>query len=78
MQLPTGPYTAAIYAVTVSTPQEEGSKTRRKGPRINMFYERTTENPALKNQMIPGRGGHPSEERPSAAEPGAALHGSAL
>lgn len=58
MQLPTG-ITRNDLRVTVSTPQEE-DEDEADGPRINMFLYRTTENPALKNQMIPGEG-HPSE-----------------
>jgi hypothetical protein len=58
MQLPTG-VTRNDLRVTVSTPQEE-DEDEADGPRINMFLYRTTENAALKNQMIPGEG-HPSE-----------------
>jgi hypothetical protein len=58
MQLPTG-VTRNELRITVSTPQEEDDEEA-DGPRINMFLYRTTENPALKNQMIPGEG-HPSE-----------------
>jgi hypothetical protein len=58
MQLPTG-VTRSDLRVTVSTPQEEDDDDA-DGPRINMFLYRTTENAALKNQMIPGEG-HPSE-----------------
>lgn len=58
MQLPTG-VTRNDLRITVSTPQEE-EDDEADGPRINMFLYRTTENPALKNQMIPGEG-HPSE-----------------
>lgn len=58
MELPTG-VTRNDLRITVSTPQEEEGDAEN-GPRINMFLYRTTENPALKNQMIPGEG-HPSE-----------------
>lgn len=58
MQLPTG-VTRSDLRVTVSTPQED-DEDEADGPRINMFLYRTTENAALKNQMIPGEG-HPSE-----------------
>jgi hypothetical protein len=58
MQLPTG-VTRNDLRITVSTPQEDDDDDA-DGPRINMFLYRTTENPALKNQMIPGEG-HPGE-----------------
>jgi hypothetical protein len=46
--------------VTVSTPQPEDDNQAAEPPRVNLFLYRATENPALKNQMIPGQG-HPSE-----------------
>ena len=58
MELPTG-ITRNDLRITVSTPQEEDDDEAER-PRINMFLYRTTENPASKNQMIPGEG-HPSE-----------------
>jgi hypothetical protein len=56
MELPP-PMTRGDLKVTVSTP-EDG--TEAEAARVNLFLYRTSENAALKNQMIPGQG-HPSE-----------------
>jgi uncharacterized protein DUF4255/IPT/TIG domain-containing protein len=59
MELPP-PMLRTDLQVTVSTPQPENDAVAAETPQVNLFLYRTTENGALKNQMIPGQG-HPSE-----------------
>ena len=59
MELPVGLLRPQLQ-VAISTPQPEDDQTAAEPTRVNLFLYRATENPALKNQMIPGQG-HPSE-----------------
>src|SRR5437660_3453496 len=59
MELPSG-IGGTNLQVTISTPPSEDETQTAEPPRVNLFLYRTTENGALKNQMIPGQG-HPSE-----------------
>jgi hypothetical protein len=59
MELPAGMVRTDLL-VTVSTPQPEDDTQAAEPTRVNLFLYRTTENAALKNQMISGEG-HPSE-----------------
>jgi len=59
MELPAGMVRTDLQ-VTISTPQPEDDTQATEPTRVNLFLYRTTENGALKNQMIPGQG-HPSE-----------------
>lgn len=58
MELPAG-MARGDFQVTVSLPQP-GDAEEPENPRVNLFLYRVMENPALKNQEIPGQG-HPSE-----------------
>lgn len=59
MELPLGMARNDLQ-VTIATPQPEDDTTAAEPTRVNLFLYRATENPFLKNQLIPGQG-HPSE-----------------
>ena len=59
MELPS-PMARTDLQVTVGTPLPEQIPPAAESAQVNLFLYRATENPALKNQMIPGQG-HPSE-----------------
>lgn len=59
MELPS-PMLRTDLQVTIGMPLPEQVPPAAESAQVNLFLYRATENPALKNQMIPGQG-HPSE-----------------
>ena len=59
MELPS-PMLRTELQVTIGMPLPEQTAPAAEPAQINLFLYRTTEHPALKNQMIPGQG-HPNE-----------------
>lgn len=59
MELPS-PMVRTDLQVTIGMPLPEQVPPAAEAAQVNLFLYRATENPALKNQMIPGQG-HPSE-----------------